>query len=858
MSEVNNEPSSAKANMTKVVQLTTETGPMKAVGDDADVFVSLASGRLIPLVTIVDGGVAFPADSDIALIIVPREDSSVVPTAGTQGDAEAFGLLVAKTIGIDSAIFEKITKETIGEVLAGQATLFVQKENEREQERLQTSLQQSESILSEEIDRTIFSAETFRDPDIDLDINRLVAVLTHLGNVQGFVVTAPTQTELDVTKNPLELIAHKSSIRFRPLQLSESWDRDAVIPMLGVMKHDDGSFEPVALFKKRGKFQIQRSSDVEPELLTPQLKKQIEPVAQEFYAPLAPTGPAHIRDIMRLGLRGMGGKWVLAILMAIGVVAAGMVTPILTNEIVGSLIPRGEQSLLIEAGIALAVCSIVIFVFSLVQNFTVSAISQISTRNLQSAFWDRLLSLPVSFFRQYSSGDLAVRSMAVNSLSSILSVQVVSATLGAIFGIFYVAEMLYYNVLLGLVGAAFMMLTVFVLIWGLRALNRQTTLSLHSSITSNGWMVQMLNGLSKIRIANAENRLAAKYFELVRTGISSQARITIVTGRVQSWFLFSAAAAPALFYLSVSYMWSGAAPNISQATYLSFYSSYSLAFAAVAGLSGLLAPLATIAPTYNLLEPIMGESTETGGNLQDPGVLEGKIDFSHIAFRYNSETPLVLRDLSFSAQPGEMIALVGPSGAGKSTITRLLLAFESPESGEIFYDGKNLEDLDPTLVRRQMGVVVQSGRITRSSILKNIVGAASSDEQLAWKAAEEAAIAEEIKAMPMGMQTLIDPTNISGGQAQRILIARALVHRPKIMILDEATSALDNEAQAQITAALKNLKCTRIVIAHRLSTIKSADRIVVIDAGEVAEIGSFEELMRKDGLFASLVRRQTA
>jgi ATP-binding cassette subfamily C protein len=157
-----------------------------------------------------------------------------------------------------------------------------------------------------------------------------------------------------------------------------------------------------------------------------------------------------------------------------------------------------------------------------------------------------------------------------------------------------------------------------------------------------------------------------------------------------------------------------------------------------------------------------------------------------------------------------------------------------------------------------MGVVVQSGRITRSSVLKNIVGAASSDEQLAWKAAEGAAIAEEIKAMPMGMQTLIDPTNISGGQAQRILIARALVHRPKIMILDEATSALDNEAQAQITAALKNLKCTRIVIAHRLSTIKSADRIVVIDAGEVAEIGSFEELMRKDGLFASLVQRQTA
>ena len=249
---------------------------------------------------------------------------------------------------------------------------------------------------------------------------------------------------------------------------------------------------------------------------------------------------------------------------------------------------------------------------------------------------------------------------------------------------------------------------------------------------------------------------------------------------------------------------------------------------------------------------------ETAGGRDDPGTLTGRIELRDVVFRYTEDGPAVLRGLDLTIDPGTMVALVGSSGAGKSTITRLLLGFDSPESGQVLFDGRDLKDLDPTLVRSQMGVVVQNGKITRGSILKNILGGTSTDEDLAWAAAEKAAMAEEIDAMPMKMQTIIDPGNISGGQAQRVLLARALVHSPRILILDEATSALDNTSQAIVTKAMNELAGTRIVIAHRLSTIMSADKIIVMDKGRAVESGTFDELMAKDGAFTALVKRQTA
>ena len=362
----------------------------------------------------------------------------------------------------------------------------------------------------------------------------------------------------------------------------------------------------------------------------------------------------------------------------------------------------------------------------------------------------------------------------------------------------------------------------------------------------------------KVRLAGAEGRMEAEYLELTRRQADASSNQTLVIGRITSWFIFATAAAPALFYTVIAIDWTTDGASLSTGEFLAFSSAYGAAFAAISGLSNLVSPIANAGPTLQLLRHIMDELPESAGRAQDPGALSGAIELSNIEFRYTTDGPLILRGLSLSVAPGEMVALVGPSGAGKSTITRLLLGFDTPEQGTVSYDGRDLRDLDPTLVRSQMGVVVQEGSITRGSIMRNILGSTVGDEQAAWQAANAAALADDIAAMPMKMQTIVDPANISGGQAQRILLARALVRSPRILLLDEATSALDNAAQAQITRAMDNLAATRIVIAHRLSTIRAADRIVVISAGAAVETGTYDELIEKGGMFADLVKRQVA
>jgi ABC-type bacteriocin/lantibiotic exporter with double-glycine peptidase domain len=231
---------------------------------------------------------------------------------------------------------------------------------------------------------------------------------------------------------------------------------------------------------------------------------------------------------------------------------------------------------------------------------------------------------------------------------------------------------------------------------------------------------------------------------------------------------------------------------------------------------------------------------------------------SRLRFRYKEDLPIVLNDVSFTINPGEFVAFVGHSGSGKSTLFRLLLGFEKPESGFIHFDGLDLDDIDPQALRRQMGVVLQNGRITDGDIFTNIIGTAPLSIDDAWEAARAARLDKDIEAMPMGMHTVISEGGggLSGGQRQRLLIARAIVHRPRILLFDEATSALDNQTQSTVSRSLEQLNATRIVIAHRLSTILHADRIFVFDQGGIVQQGTYDELMAQEGLFRDLAQRQ--
>lgn len=842
------------------IEMAPDGPPVLVSAGVADVFALDASGVRFPVAVLRAGQYAFPAAAPTVLTVVPRL-GGVVRTV-TPSDDElpaaraAFVAAVRARLGDVAQPVVDASPNDFPTVLSTVVASAVEADAARRNASLQTSLTLSQTLFDDSLSRMAYSGETLRDPVVSKVGHRLVRVLTILGNEGGFAVNPPTAEELLTTTDPLRLIAHASGVRYRPVSLRAGWSTTATSNFLSALATPGAPPEPVALMKSPKGYRYQRSSDPAPLRLTPEIEAMVVPKGFEFYSPLTPDRVASVIDVLRLGMRGSGRLWLLAATMALGVALLGLLTPVLTSFVVGVAVPRGEGGLLVQVGLALVVAAGIAFVFSLVQNFTVSFISQRATRNMQAAFWDRVLSLPASFFRSYSSGDLAVRVLAVDTLQSLVSVQVVSAALAAVFGLVNLILMFQYDGMLGLVGLLFLALTFLVLVVGIRYVSKYATKSLTASKSSNGWLVQMLSGITKIRIANAESRMEAQYFDIARTQAVAQSEQTMVIGRISAWFAFAASGASALFYLVILIQWQAGSAPISSADYLAFASAYGLAFAAVSGLTGLISPIANAAPTFNLLAPIMKALPETAGGKQDPGKLQGHIELRDVVFRYTPDGPAILKGLSLRVEPGSMVALVGPSGAGKSTITRQLLGFDTPESGQVLYDGRDLRDLDPTLVRSQMGVVVQEGQVTRGSILANILGAGATDEDVAWRAAEKAALADDIRAMPMQMHTVVDPSNVSGGQAQRILLARALVHNPGILILDEATSALDNASQAQITEAMKELNATRIVIAHRLSTIMSADVIVVLQAGVAVETGTYEELLAKNGVFTSLVTRQ--
>jgi ABC-type bacteriocin/lantibiotic exporter with double-glycine peptidase domain len=298
--------------------------------------------------------------------------------------------------------------------------------------------------------------------------------------------------------------------------------------------------------------------------------------------------------------------------------------------------------------------------------------------------------------------------------------------------------------------------------------------------------------------------------------------------------------------------------DLSVGAFLAFSAAFAQLLAAAAATAAALNSVAQVVPLVERVRPIIEALPEADANRADPGELTGEIEISRVSFRYQSDGPPVLDDVSLQVPPGTFVALVGPSGSGKSTLLRLLLGFETPTAGSIYYDRRDLAGLNLQAVRRQIGVVLQHGRVFAGDLLSNIVGSSLLTLEDAWEAARLSGLDEDIRQMPMGMHTVLGEggSTLSGGQRQRLMIARAMASRPRLVFFDEATSALDNATQAVVSRSLEGLKATRLVVAHRLSTIRHADLICVLEAGRIVQQGRYEELMRREGLFAELVKRQ--
>lgn len=661
-------------------------------------------------------------------------------------------------------------------------------------------------------------------------------------------------------------LARLGRLRVRQVALRDDWWRGDGGPLLG--ETEEGR-HPVALIPvPGGGYVVCNPADRSQQRATAEVARTLSPFAYAFTRPFS-GGTLALPQVLRFGLRGCGHD--VRMVVALGVVTGvlGMLTPLLTGVIFNSVIPGAARGQLLELMGILVAAAVATSLFTIARGVALLRVEGRMGAAIQAAVWDRLLSLPLPFYRDYSAGDLAARAMGIEEIRQALSGATVTAIFGGLFSLFNFGLLFYYDARLAwwATGIIVVALALTVLVSWLQRRDQREIARLRNRTA--GLVLQFLTNIGKLRVAAAE----VHAFALWVRQFSQQRRLQFRVRAIGNWFAVFNAVLPAvatmLLFGIVSagdrgattlHAGAAAAPALSTGDFVGFLAAFGACLAAVLSTGTAVVGAVSVVPAYENAQPILAAAPEVDEAKTDPGPLAGDIELRHVAFRYRAETPLVLRDLSLHVRRGEYVALVGPSGSGKSTILRLLLGFDVPESGAVQYDGQDLAGLDVQAVRRQIGVVLQSGRLTPGDIFSNVVGSTGATMADALEAVRMAGLAEDVKQMPMGLHTIVSEggETLSGGQRQRLLIARAIVSRPRLIFFDEATSALDNHTQAIVSASLTQLRATRIVIAHRLSTIMHADRICVVEQGAIVQSGTYDELIRQEGLFATLARRQIA
>ncbi len=529
--------------------------------------------------------------------------------------------------------------------------------------------------------------------------------------------------------------------------------------------------------------------------------------------------------------------------------------PLLTGQVFDTIIPGAERGLLLQLSMVLFFVYLGQGLFDVARGLALVRAQTRMDVTLEAAIWDRLLSLPLPFFRKYSAGDLASRAAGIGAIREVLAGTTLTALLGGVFSLWNLGFLYYVDPGLALAATGLVVLAGVPAALATRyALNRQREVAkLDGKI--EGLLLQFFSGISKLRVTATENRafsVWARLFARRRDQDLGAEWVNVRMSVFQSAF-------PILCSMVLYWMLAGTGEQkISTGQFLAFAVAFGLFLGATLHVVDAILHSLMVVPMYERAKPILSERSESQGGGVRPD-LKGSIEVNHVSFRYDPEGPLVLDDVSVQIGADEFVALVGPSGSGKSTLLRLLLGFEDPTAGGIFYDGQALSGLDVRVVRRQIGVVMQNSRVMAGDILSNIVGSTGLGLDEATQAARAAALDKDVEAMPMGFHTVVSQGGgtLSGGQRQRLLIARALASQPRILFFDEATSALDNITQEVVSQSLEGLRVTRVVIAHRLSTIRHADKIVVLEGGRVVQTGRFEELMAVEGPFQALAKRQT-
>ncbi|WP_433454737.1 NHLP bacteriocin export ABC transporter permease/ATPase subunit [Streptomyces sp. CA-142005] len=705
---------------------------------------------------------------------------------------------------------------------------------------------QADQTLLASIGKRSARRTTAADADAGYAACKLVA------EAAGIKLAEPAQSGTESERlDPVERVALASRVRARAVRLQGRWWRENVGPLVG---HRALSGAPVALLWRRGGYVAVHPGTGRETPIEKANAEEFEPRAVMFYRPL-PDKALTPFVLLRFSLQGTRGDLLGLLLAGLVTVAIGALVPVATGKVLGEYVPRAQTGLIVQVCLAVMVSGVVAAAFTLLENLSILRLEGRIEAALQPAVWDRLLRLPTRFFTQRSTGELASAAMGISAIRRLLAgvgpVVAQSVTVGAMnLGLLF-----WYSPSMAL--AALGMLVVIAAVFlglGLWQVRWQRKLTVLGNKLNNQ-AFQTLRGLPKLRVAAAENYAYAAWArEFARSRELQQkvGRIKNLTTVLGGIYL------PVCTLLMFMLLAGPARGAMSAADFLTFNTSVTMVLTSVTQLTGSFVSAVAALPLFEEIEPVFEATPEVRTSSTRPGPLSGAIEARRLSFRYADDGPLVLDDVSFAVRPGEFVAVVGPSGCGKSTLLRLLIGFDKPVSGSVLYDGQDLAALDQSAVRRQCGVVLQHAQPFTGSILDVICGTEPYTPEEAMAAAEMAGLAEDIKRMPMGLHTIVGGNGaISGGQRQRLMIAQALIRRPRILFFDEATSALDNDTQRIVIDSTRKLNATRVVIAHRLSTVLDADRVIVMEDGKVVQQGAPGDLLADTtGRLHELVRRQ--
>ncbi len=673
-----------------------------------------------------------------------------------------------------------------------------------------------------------------------------------LDRILKFYHIKPSEIPDNITdvNDQLDYILHPNGIMRRTIKLGEHWYRDAVGALLGVRK-DNG--QVTALLPSGMSGYCFYDIDGKRRKLSRRTEKLFEEEALCFYKPF-PLKKLGISDFVKYIVGTLSvSDLVLFALATLAVTLVGLFSPKLNQLIFSDVIESGSLRLVLAMSVFLFCLSISTVIINAVKSLIMARINTKLSLSVQSATMMRVLSLPPSFFKEYASGDLTSRATYIQSLCNMLVSTALSTGLTSVFSLIYISQISAYAPTL--VVPAICIILVTILFSTVSTLLQMKIFKKQMEYSSklNGLEYSLISGVQKLKLSGAENRAFAKWG-------NSYAKEAALTYNPPAFIKINSVISMAISLVgSIVMFYMAVKSHIGVADYYAFNTAYGMVSGAFASFAEIAFSIARIKPTVDMARPIMEALPEASEGKKAITRLSGNIELNNITFRYNEDMPNVIDGLSLKIRSGQYVAIVGSTGCGKSTLMRLLLGFEKPQKGAIYFDGKDLSKINLRSQRHCIGVVLQDGKLFQGDIFSNIsISAPKLTLDEAWEAAELAGIAADIRKMPMGMNTIISEGSggISGGQRQRLMIARAIAPKPKVLLLDEATSALDNITQKKLADALAGLKCTRIVIAHRLSTIKQCDRILVLDKGKIAEEGTYNELIEKNGIFAKLIERQ--